>query len=248
MKISVITAVYNGINTIEDTLRSVKSQDYTDIDHVVIDGASSDGTVELIGRHIDSISTFISEPDMGIYHALNKGIANAIGDVVGFLHSDDMFASSAALSRIADAFQDPAVGAVYGDLVYVKRHDASQVVRYWRSGKYSSARILRGWMPPHPTFYVRRDLYHSLGLFNTKFRIAADYESILRILERGRIRAEYIPEVLVRMRVGGVSNRSVRNMVLKTCEDYRAMRMNEIGGVTTLLLKNLTKLPQFFFK
>ena len=150
-----------------------------------------------------NIAQMVSEPDEGLYDALNKGIFRATGDVVGFMHADDAYASPQALERVAAAFEDPAVGAVYGDLVYVNKDDVSRVVRYWRAGEFRRSRLSQGWMPPHPTFYVRREHYQRLGGFNTRFRIAADYENMLRILWGGDVNAAYIPEVLVRMRMGG---------------------------------------------
>lgn len=248
LHISVITAVFNRAGTVGEALRSVRDQRCSNIEHIVIDGGSTDGTLAVLDAHRAGIAKIISEPDGGLYDALNKGIREASGDVVGFMHADDQFASPMALARIASAFEDPAVGAVYGDLVYVKKNDVSRVVRYWRAGQYRRAQLAQGWMPPHPTFYVRRDVYSRFGVFDTRYRIAADYENMLRILWRGRVQAAYIPEVLVRMRLGGVSNLSLFNMLHKSREDYAAMRQNGIGGLQALLLKNVTKLPQFVTK
>jgi glycosyltransferase involved in cell wall biosynthesis len=248
LHISVITAVFNRAATLGEALRSVREQQCPNVEHIVIDGGSTDGTLAILGAHRASISKIISEPDGGIYDALNKGIRQASGDVIGFMHADDQFASPMALARIAAAFEDPAVGAVYGDLVYVKKNDVSQVVRYWRAGQYQRTHLTQGWMPPHPTFYVRKDVYSRFGAFDTRYRIAADYENMLRILWRGRVKAAYIPEVLVRMRLGGISNHSLFSMLHKSREDYAAMRQNGIGGLQTLLLKNVTKLPQFVMR
>jgi glycosyltransferase involved in cell wall biosynthesis len=245
LHISVITAVLNRAETLGAALRSVHAQAWPSIEHIVIDGGSTDGTIKVIDEHRPNISKLISEPDRGLYDALNKGIRHATGDVIGFLHADDEYASPQALARIASAFEDPAVGAVYGDLVYVRNDDSSRVVRYWKAGQYRRAQLTQGWMPPHPTFYVRRDVYSRFGSFDTRFRIAADYENMLRILWRGRVQAAYIPEVLIRMRTGGMSNRSLFNVLHKSREDYAAMRQNGIGGLQALLLKNVTKLPQF---
>jgi glycosyltransferase len=231
---------------IEGCLRSVATQSYRDIEHIVVDGASSDGTLHLLQRHRAGLATLLSEKDNGIYYALNKGVSHARGDVIGFLHADDLFNGPHSLSRVAAAFADPDVVAVYGDLLYVSRSDPSRIVRYWRSGAFSPKRLKFGWMPPHPTLYVRRDVYGSLGPFDTSFQIAADYDFMLRLLNspaRGRV--AYIPEVLVRMRVGGISNRSFRNLVRKSAEDYRALRKNGVGGLTALCLKNGTKFGQF---
>lgn len=245
MKISIITAVYNNRDTIAQALDSVLAQDHPDVELIVIDGGSTDGTQAVLRAYADRLAVLVSEPDQGIYDALNKGIARARGGVVGFLHSDDLFADTGVLSRLAAAFADPGVCAVYGDLVYVRKDEPDQVVRYWRSGIFSARRLGWGWMPPHPTMYVRRNVYEQHGLFDTSFRIAADYDFILRLLGREKRRVRYIPEVLVKMRVGGASNRSLRNIVRKSSEDLRALRSNRIGGVGALIWKNLSKLPQF---
>lgn len=245
LQITVITAVLNRAATIGQALRSVRDQQWPNIEHIVIDGGSTDGTLAILDQHRAGLSKVVCEPDSGLYDALNKGIRQATGDVIGFMHADDEFASPFALTRIAAAFEDPSVGAAYGDLVYVSKNNTSKVARYWRAGKYRRAQLSQGWMPPHPTFYVRRDVYARLGVFDTRFRIAADYENMLRILWRGRVQPAYIPEILVRMRTGGISNLSICNMLRKSVEDYEAMRQNGIGGLGALLLKNVTKLPQF---
>jgi glycosyltransferase involved in cell wall biosynthesis len=245
LKISVITAVYNRVGTIGDAIDSVRSQRHPDIEHVLIDGASTDGTREAIVHRLNAASRFVSEPDKGIYDALNKGIRHASGDVIGFLHADDLFAAPDTLSRVAAAFEDSSVDAVYGDLVYVRKEDTDAVVRWWTAGEFSPAALARGWMPPHPTVYVRRDVYRRLGVFDTSLRIAADYDFMLRMLASGTVRTAYIPEVMVRMRVGGASNRSLRNIVRKSREDYRAMRRHGIGAVQALAWKNLSKIGQF---
>lgn len=244
MKISVVTAVFNGGETIASALDSALAQGDANCELVVIDGESTDGTQDVLRRYADRLGAFVSEPDQGIYDALNKGIRKASGDVVGFLHADDMFADSSALSRVTNAFADSGVDAVYGDLFYVDKYDPSRVIRYWRAGEFSRERLGWGWMPPHPTFYVRRSVYERLGGFDTSYRIAADYDCMLRFLWRGELRVAYIPEVLVKMRVGGASNRSLRNIVQKSREDWRALRSNGVGGAGALLWKNLSKLQQ----
>jgi len=248
LRISVITAVYNRVDTIADALDSVQAQTWPHVEHVVIDGASKDGTTQLLEARKDELDVFISERDKGIYDALNKGIANATGDIVGFLHADDLFASDEILAKVAKLFEDPSVGAVYGDLVYVKKEDVSKVVRYWKSGGFSKAKLAHGWMPPHPTLYVRRSIYQELGGFDTQFRIAADYDSMLRYLGKGGVKPSYLPEVMVRMRLGGESNRSFANVMKKSKEDYLALKKNGVGGIRTLAAKNLRKLPQFLAK
>ncbi len=245
MKISVITAVHNCCNTVEATIASIAEQRYGDLEHIVVDGASTDGTIQVLDRNRNRISILVSEPDNGIYHALNKGIALATGEVVGFLHADDIFDGDKAVSRIAKAFEDPAVEAVYGDLDYVRRDNTELLIRRWRSGEFSRAKLAWGWMPPHPTFYVRRRVYEKHGGFDTQYRIAADYECMLRLFREGGIVPAYIPEVLVRMRAGGASNRSLRNMLLKSSEDLRILRRTGVGGIGALAWKNLSKLRQF---
>lgn len=246
MKISVITAVYNNQATLADTLNSILAQDYRNTELIVVDGASTDGTLEVIQRYAGQIAQIVSEPDRGIYDALNKGIRLATGDIVGFLHSDDIFADNQVLTRIAAALANPSVDACYGDLCYVRQDKPERVVRYWRAGRYHPRLLARGWMPPHPTFYARRELYERFGGFDLNYRIAADYDCLLRFLGKGHIHCAYIPEVLVHMRLGGISNRSLPNLLRKSREDYRALRQNQIDGFSALLLKNLRKLPQFF--
>ncbi|MEO6745828.1 MAG: glycosyltransferase family 2 protein [Caldimonas sp.] len=246
MKISVVTATYNAAQTLEDSLRSVAQQTHPDIEHWVIDGGSDDGTQAIVEQHRSALAGFVSEPDHGIYDALNKGIARSTGDVVGFLHADDVYAETDTLATIAAAFADPAVDAVYGDLVYVDRLDPSRVIRYWRAGEASRNRLMQGWMPPHPTFYARRSVYQQLGAFDTRYRIAADYDSLVRFLFVAGIRAVYLPRVLVCMRMGGVSNRSFRTIVTKSREDLDIMRKHRLGGVSTLMLKNASKVAQFW--
>jgi glycosyltransferase involved in cell wall biosynthesis len=245
LHISVITAVLNRAATLGAALRTVHEQTWPNVEHLVIDGGSTDGTLSILARHRPRLAQLISEPDRGLYDALNKGIRRASGDVIGFLHADDELASPQVLRRVAAAFENPAVDAVYGDLVYVDKVDPSHVVRYWKAGAYERANMEHGWMPPHPTFYVRREVYERLGDFDLRYRISADYDSILRILWRGRANVAYIPEVLVRMRTGGLSGSSLWNLLRKSREDYAAMRQNGIGGLHALVLKNVTKLPQF---
>ena len=247
-KISIITAVYNNVHTIANSIDSTLNQSYPNIELVVVDGGSTDGTLELLKSYGDKIHTLISEPDNGIYDALNKGIHNATGDIVGFMHSDDEFQDSDVLNRVAKAFKKHKVDSIYGDLLYVNREDTSQVIRYWKSGEYCRTRLSQGWMPPHPTFYMKRIYYQQFGGFDLQYKIAADYDSLLRYLGRHNISTHYIPEVLVRMRVGGASNRSIKNIILKSQEDYRALKINEVGGKRALFMKNVSKIPQFLFK
>lgn len=253
MKFSIITISYNPGRLLKDTIDSVLSQDYSNIEYIIIDGGSTDGTVDMIKSYDGSISKYISDPDNGIYDALNKGIALATGDVIGLVHADDLFADGSVLSSIAETFETSKADAVYGDLVYVSRDNTDRVIRYWRSGVFDPARLKFGWMPPHTALYVTREVYEKARLangqyFDTSFRIASDYDFMMRILVKLKIHPAYLPRVLVKMRVGGASNRNIRNLFWKSREDYRAIRRNYIGGFGTLLAKNFRKLPQFFRK
>ena len=245
-KISVITATYNAKETLLDAIESILAQNYCNVELVVIDGGSTDGTTELLAPYRDRIDVYISEPDEGIYDALNKGISHATGDVIGFLHADDLFADEFVLSTVAEAFAADGVNAVYGDLVYISKVTPDKVIRYWKSGEYAVKKLKQGWMPPHPTFYVRCEVYQRFGAFDRSFRIAADYDCMLRFLARAKLECVYIPQVLVKMRVGGASNRSLGNIIRKTMEDYRALKGNGVGGLKALMWKNFSKLPQFF--
>ena len=243
-----ITAVYNRHQTVGQALDSVLSQSYPAVESIVIDGASTDGTLAVLEPYRPRLGVLISERDQGIYDALNKGLMHATGDVVGFLHADDVYEDREVLAKVAVAFRDPSVDAVYGDLVYVRHDDISKVIRYWKSGPYNDAALSRGWMPPHPTFYVRRSVYERLGGFDTRYRIAADYDTVLRFLAVGKICVAYIPEVLVRMRVGGISNRSLKTIFRKSREDMNVLKLNKVGGFITLLQKNFYKLSQFWLR
>lgn len=246
LKLSVITAVFNARDTIGTTLESVVSQTWPQLEHVVIDGGSKDGTVELLRQRLDARAMLVSEPDGGIYDALNKGIARASGDVLGFLHADDVYADDRVLARIAAAFADPTVGAVYGDLEYVRKDDLDHVVRHWHSNPFVRRQLAWGWMPPHPTLYVRRSWYERVGGYDTRYRIAADYHMMLRLLSQPDLNPVYIPEVLVKMRMGGASNRSLSNLIRKSCEDLDALQRTGVGGMGALLWKNMSKLRQFW--
>ncbi len=245
MKISIITAVYNRGSTVADALASVSTQTYPAIEHVIIDGGSTDGTLAILQENRSSSTIVISEPDNGIYDALSKGLALATGEVIGLMHSDDTFAGQDVVATIARAFEDPDVEAVYGDLLYVASDNMTKVIRYWKTGHFTPAKLRGGWMPPHPTLYLRRSLLNRLGGYDTKYHIAADYDAILRYFSDPHLKSTYIPEVLVKMRVGGESNKSIGKILRKSYEDYLALKNNNIGGFRTLTRKNLSKLPQF---
>lgn len=248
MKVSIITATYNSEKTILDTLKSLEQQTYGNIEYIIIDGASKDNTLDVIKQSCTHVTTVISEPDKGIYDALNKGIQAATGDIVGFLHSDDLFAYPDAVKDIVEQLKNSDCGALYGDLQYVSKDDTDNVIRLWKSGSYSKAKLKNGWMPPHPTFYMKRELYQKFGLFDLSFKIAADYDSLLRYLWSNEVKMTYLPKVVMKMRVGGASNRSVKHIIQKTKEDISALKNNNIFWPSALLIKNFSKIPQFFFK
>jgi glycosyltransferase len=248
MKVSIITSVWNNKNTIEDAIKSVLSQNYSDIEYIVVDGASSDGTVEVIKKHEDKISIFVSEKDKGIYDGLNKGVELATGDIIGFLHSDDIYADENIISEVVEAFEKNNTDSIYGDLVYVDKEDTNKVFRYWKSGDYSFKKLTNGWMPPHPTFFVKKEFYDRYGKFDLSFGIAADYDFMLRMLGKYKITTSYLPKVLYKMRVGGASNRTIKNIIQKSREDIKALKNNNIGGIHTIVMKNLSKIPQFLKK
>lgn len=248
MKITIITAVYNREATVGQALESVAAQSYNNVEHLVVEGASSDRTLDEINKRHHAGMLVISEPDRGIYDALNKGMLAATGDAVGLMHSDDFYPHDQVLESVARTFAQSGAQAVYGDLDYVGATDPDRVIRHWRSGSYTPRKLARGWMPPHPTLFVRREVFERFGVYDTSYSIAADYEVILRWFGKGGVTPAYLPETLVKMRVGGESNRSLERIIRKSREDYRALRSTGIGGMGALAWKNLSKLPQFFNK
>ena len=245
-KISIITAVLNNARTIEDTIRSVASQDYPDVEHIVVDGGSIDGTAEILEKNKKNLAAVISEKDRGIYYAMNKGLKVVRGDIIGLLNADDVYSSNNALSRVVQVFRDPTVDVCYADLVYVRPNDLDRVVRYWKSCEYRHELFNNGWMPPHPTFFVRRRVYEMAGDFDTAFTIQADFEFMFRLLWRYRVKSVYIPHVLVKMRFGGTSNR-LRNILKGNIEAWRACRKNGLMiGPFFIVKKILSRIPQFF--
>ena len=252
MKISIITVSYNSAKTIEDTIKSVLSQTYPDIEYIIIDGGSTDGTLEIIKKYRDKIAKFISEPDKGLFDALNKGIKMATGEIVGILHSDDFYADGKIIESIAGAMAKQNADVCWGDLVYVDRNDIEKAVRYWKSSSYKKGKFKKGWMPPHPTFFAKKELFEKYGYYKLEMRMAADYELMLRFMERYGVKTCYLPRVLTKMRIGGVSNRSFKNlkiMIRGNIDSYRAWKINDLkGGWLVPLLKPLSKIFQRFKK
>lgn len=250
MKISIITITYNSENTVEDTLRSVLSQDFPNKEYIIVDGLSSDQTVPVINRYAAHIDKFISEKDKGLYDALNKGIEMATGDVIGMLHSDDLYADEKVLSKVAQAFTiDPEIEAVYADLVFVDRNKPDKVLRTWKAGDYEEGSFKKGWMPPHPTFFVKKEVYEKYGNFNTSLKLSADYELMLRFIHKQKIKVHYLPETIVMMRMGGISNTSFFVKLKANIEDKMAWKLNDLKpGFLTTIRKPLKKLAQYFHK
>jgi glycosyltransferase involved in cell wall biosynthesis len=245
MKISVITATYNSEATVRDTLDSISRQDYPDVEHIIVDGRSTDRTLEIVAN-FPHVKKVVSEKDTGIYDAMNKGIRMATGDVIGILNSDDVYIDPSVLGEVAQAFADPAVMTVYADLQYVYPENLDRVKRTWITGPFKRKSFYYGWMPPHPTFFVRKEVYQRIGVFNTDLRSAADYELMLRILLKFGMPAHYIPRVIVKMRAGGVSNASLRNRLRANREDRLAWKLNGLKPYFfTLYLKPLRKITQF---
>ena len=245
MKISIITATYNSANTIKDTLASVAAQQYPFVEHIIIDGSSKDETLVIIDE-FKHVSKVISEKDNGIYDAMNKGVQLATGEIIGILNSDDFYTGPTILSKVAEAFKDPRVEAVYGDLQYVRSDNVQLITRTWKAGNYKKRYLYYGWMPPHPTFFVRRHIYERCGMFNTTLRSAADYELMLRVLLKYDTCVHYIPEVLVKMRAGGMSNASLKNRLRANKEDVLAWKLNNLQPYFfTTWLKPLRKILQF---
>ena len=227
MKITVITVCYNSAGTIGDTLRSVREQTYKNIEHIIVDGGSTDRTLAVVATEGAHVAKIVSEKDNGIYDAMNKGIALGSGEIIGFINADDFYATSAVLATVAAAFEACGADSCYGDLCYVSQTDPSRVVRYWRSKDFVSGSFESGWCPPHPTFFVRRSIYQKLGGFDLDFKIAADFELMARYLESARINSFYIPDVLVKMRLGGTTNKSLANIWKQNVEIRQAL--NKLG-------------------
>jgi glycosyltransferase involved in cell wall biosynthesis len=248
MKISIITATFNSALTLKDTLSCIERQDHPDIEHILVDGGSTDETLPIAAK-FPHISKIISGKDNGIYDAMNKGIALATGDVVGILNSDDIYTDPGILSEIASAFADPALKTSYADLQYVHAANLEKIVRTWKSGSFDKRNFYYGWMPPHPTFFVRREVYDQVGLFNCSLRSAADYELMLRILLKYGLSTHYIPQVIVKMRVGGMSNASFGNRIRANKEDRKAWSLNGLNPhFYTLAMKPLRKLSQYLIR
>lgn len=249
MKVSIITISYNSAETIESTIRSVVAQSYPDIEYIIIDGASGDETLKIIDRYKHNISKIVSEKDEGIYFAMNKGLALATGELIGILNSDDLYADEHVITEVVKKFEQENPDALYADLVYVDRNNTDHITRKWISGKYQPGAFKKGWMPPHPTFFVKKKIYDQFGLFNTTLKSAADYEIMLRFIHKEKISLSYLPRIITKMRTGGKSNQSIANRIKANREDKKAWIINGLRpGPFTLIRKPLSKIRQFLKK
>lgn len=249
VKVSIITITHNSASTLRDTIQSVVSQTYKDIEYIIVDGLSTDNSMEIVKEYKDRISRVVSEKDHGLYDALNKGIKLATGDVVGIIHSDDFYTSEHVIANIVSVFEKENPEAVYADLYYVDKEDTHKIFRKWKSGEYKHGMFLHGWMPPHPTFFVKRCVYEQHGGFNLQLKSAADYELMLRFIHKHKIAVAYLPEFIIKMRVGGKSNKSVKNRIKANQEDRNAWKINGLKPkLHTLYLKPLRKIIQLFRK
>ncbi|MES2761251.1 MAG: glycosyltransferase family 2 protein [Bacteroidota bacterium] len=249
MKVSIITITYNSEATLRDTMDSVVNQTYKDIEYIIVDGRSTDGTLAIVDSYKDKISKVVSEKDKGLYDALNKGIALATGDVIGIIHSDDFYTNNLIIENIVRSMQETDADAAYADLYYVDKNDTNKIFRKWKSGNYKHGMFLKGWMPPHPTFFVKRSVYERHGAFNLSFVSAADYELMLRFIHKHKIKLAYLPEFIIKMRVGGKSNVSLKNRLRANNEDRKAWKINGLKPhFYTLYAKPLRKIIQLFKK
>lgn len=246
-KISIITVCLNSVATIRDTLESVESQSYKNMEHIIIDGGSTDGTLALISKWSKHPVRLISEPDKGIYDAMNKGIRIATGDIVGILNSDDSYYDSHVLENVSAAMNDASIDACYADLIYVDKNNLNKVARYWKSSDFKKGLFSRGWMPPHPTFFIRRSIYEKYGLFDLSYTLAADVELLARFLEKFQIKSVYIPKIFIKMRSGGVSNKSVFNIIKQNLFIYKACRKNDVRVSLFLfvIFKIISRIKQY---
>ncbi len=249
--LSIITATYNSEKSISSSIESVISQTEKNIEFILVDGASTDNTVEIARRLLEkgNLKKFIiiSEPDKGIYDALNKGIAAASGDIIGFVHSDDLLADNTIIEKVVSTINKENIDGIYGHLQYVQQDDPSKIIRYWKSKEFKPRYLKYGWMPPHPTLFLKKEVYVQSGNFDTSFKIAADYDFILRVFKNPAYSIKRLDNVLVKMRMGGASNKNLGNIIVKMKEDLRALKNNQISfKINALLFKNLRKVNQFF--
>ena len=249
MKVSIITVTFNSISVINDCLDSISSQEYDNIQHILIDGASTDGTLSILESKNSQINILISKPDNGIYDAMNKGIKIATGDIIGFLNSDDFYPNNKVISKVVKEFEkDSFLDACYSDLIYVDQFNISKTIRYVKSSKFQEGLFSKGWCPPHPTFFVRRSVYKKFGNFDLSYKLASDVDLMMRFLEKYKIKSKYIPEVWVKMRMGGVTNKNLKNIWLQNKEIIHSFNKNNlpVNLLKFLILKIISRIAQLF--
>ncbi len=248
-KVTVITVCYNSEKTIEDTIQSVVNQTYDNIEYIIVDGLSSDSTLKIIDKYKGKISKVVSEKDNGLYDAINKGINLATGDIIANLNSDDFYIDNTVITDVVSKMEAEKSDTLYADLYYVDAINTNKITRNWVSGNYKKGIFFKGWMPPHPTFFVRKNIYEQYGKFNLELKSAADYELMLRFIHKHECSISYLPRVTVKMRIGGVSNVSLRNRLKANREDKKAWELNEMKPKPfTLIFKPLSKIIQFVKK
>ncbi|MGV3556963.1 glycosyltransferase family 2 protein [Larkinella arboricola] len=249
MKVTIITVVFNGAATIRDTIESVLNQTYPNIEYIVIDGKSTDNTADIVRSYGSRITRFVSEPDKGLYDAMNKGLRLATGDIVGFINSDDYYKHNQVIEKAVRFFENTDCDAVYGDIIYVNPLNTEKIDRYWKVGEYKEGAFLWGWMPPHLTCFIKRSVYEKLGGYTLQLKSSSDYELLLRFIHKNKIKLRYLPEVTVAMRSGGVSNATLKHRWRANREDRQAWRINGLRPYFfTLFLKPLRKLDQLLPK
>ena len=246
LKVTIITSIFNNKAFIEEAINSVNEQTYNNIEHIIIDGNSTDGSKDIIKKNMNKKIRFLCENDSGIYDALNKGINMSSGDIIGVLHSDDVFKDSNVIMKVVNEFKKYDFDLLYGDLNYISKSKNKRILRKWKANNFSIKKIKFGWMPPHTSTFIKKKLFNKVGLYDEQYQISADYDLLTRILTKYKISVGYLQKVLVLMRVGGKSNRSIRNIYQKMVEDYNIIKENKIGGFYTLIFKNLTKIRQLF--
>ena len=245
MKVSIITATFNSEKFIENCIQSVLTQDYTEIEHIVIDGKSQDKTIEILKKYQKKYNLmYVSEHDSGIYDALNKGINISNGEIIGFLHSDDFFSRTTIISEIVKRISETGSDGLFGDINYVNQKKPNYIVRKWVGSEYEYSKLKQGWMPAHPSLFLKSKVYENFGSYNTIYRISADYDFILRVFKKNILNLIYFPTLISNMRVGGASNKSFKNIMIKMREDYKIIRSHRIGNILTLFKKNLFKINQ----
>tara|TARA_B100001248_G_C27398954_1_gene468206 strand:- start:1700 stop:2458 length:759 start_codon:yes stop_codon:yes gene_type:complete len=248
LNVTIISAVYNSNKTIRKSIDSVIYQDYPLVEYIIVDGKSSDCSMKVIKNYLKMNLSIklISEKDDGVYDAFNKGIEMATGDIIGFVNADDFLNSKTIISEIVSMMKSESLDGVYGDLQYIYKNNPQTIIRSWKSLDYHKSLLKKGWMPPHPTLFLKKEVYEKHGLFDLSYKISADYDFILRIFKDSELKFGYLPKVITKMRTGGISNRNLKNIIKKSIEDYRAIRSNNVGNFLTLIRKNTSKLKQFF--